>query len=123
MFFIKKLKKRIYTLKKKISILIQVLILTQYPIKLIHNLIHKPTRERLNSSKSAIIFQSKDKELDIDHGGDDEEEEEDEDGYSIRNNWTIQLYLVAGDGGVSVVAGWLDLTSTFGKAAEQRIVP
>ena len=42
-------------------------------------------RERLNSSKSAIIFQSKDKELDIDHGG-DEEEEEDENDYSVRNN-------------------------------------
>ena len=39
---------------------------------------HKPTRERLNSSKPAIIFQSKDKELDIDHKGDEEEEDEDD---------------------------------------------
>ena len=79
-------------------------------------------RERSNSSKSATIFQSKDKELDIDHGG-DEEEEEDEDDYNICNSWMIQLYLVARDGGVFVVVGWLDLNSTFGKAAEQRIVP
>ena len=101
MFFIKKLKKRIYTLKKKISILIQVLILTQYPIKLIHNLIHKPTRERLNSSKSAIIFQSKDKELDINHE-EEEEDEEDENDYSVHNNRTIQLFSVARDRGVFV---------------------
>ena len=75
-------------------------------------------RERSNSSKSAIIFQSKDKELDIDHGG-DEEEEEDEDDYNICNSWMIQLYSVARDGGVFVVVGWLDLNSTFGKAAAE----
>ena len=78
-------------------------------------------RERSNSSKSAIIFQSKDKEIDIDHGG-DEEEEEDKDNYNICNSWMIQLYLVARDG-VFVLVGWLDLNSTFSKAAEQRIVP
>ena len=76
----------------------------------------------MNSSKLAIMFQSKDKELDIDHGG-DEKEEEDEDDCSIRNNRIIQLYLVVGDGGVSIVVRWLDLTSTFSKATEQRIVP
>ena len=70
----------------------------------------------MNSSKPAIIFQSKYKELDIDHGGD--EEEEDENDYSVRNNRTIQLFSVAGDRGVSDMAGWLDLTSTFGKVAE-----
>ena len=32
----------------------------------------------MNSSKLVIIFQSKDKELDINHGGDEEEEEEEE---------------------------------------------
>ena len=62
-----------------------------------------------------------DKELNIDHGG-DEEEEEDENDYSVRNNWAIPLFSVAGDRGVSDVAGWLDLTLTFGKAAEQRCV-
>ncbi|KAF3961906.1 hypothetical protein CMV_013516 [Castanea mollissima] len=69
----------------------------------------------------------KNKELDIDRGGGgggDEEEEEDGDDCSVRNNdRTIQLFPVAGDGAVSDVAGWLDLTSTFGEAAEQRIVP
>ncbi|KAL4605301.1 hypothetical protein ACB092_09G019000 [Castanea dentata] len=69
----------------------------------------------------------KNKEVDIDRGGGgggDEEEEEDGDDCSVRNNdRTIQLFPVAGDGVVSDVAGWLDLTSTFGEAAEQRIVP
>ena len=72
----------------------------------------------LNRSKPAIIFQSKDKELDIDHGGDEEEEYEND--YSVRNNQTIQLFSVAGDRGVFDLVGWLDLTSTFGKAAGQR---
>ena len=63
-----------------------------------------------------------DKELNIDHGGDEEEEEEDENDYSVRNNRTILLFSVAGVEGVSDVAGWLDLTLTFGKAAEQRCV-
>lgn len=57
--------------KKKKPILIQV----------------KPTREILNCSKLAIIFQSKDKKHDIDHGGDDEEEDEDD--YNVRKNRTI----------------------------------
>ena len=38
--------------------------------------------------------------------------------YCIRNNQMIQLYSVVGNGWISIVAGWLDLTSTFGKAAE-----
>ena len=67
----------------------------------------------MNRSKPAIVFQSKDKELNINH----EEEEEDENDYSVRNNWAIQLFSMAGDRGVSNVAGWLDLTSTFSKAA------
>ena len=75
----------------------------------------------MNSSKPAIIFQSKDRGLNIDHGGN--EEEEDEDDYSICNNQMIQLHSVAEYGGVSIVVGWLDLTSTFNKAVEQRIVP
>ena len=65
----------------------------------------------------------KDKELDVVRGGGEEEEEEDEDDCGVRNDRTIQLFPVAGDGAVSDVAGWLDLTSTFGEAAEQRIVP
>ncbi|KAK4583417.1 hypothetical protein RGQ29_026234 [Quercus rubra] len=66
----------------------------------------------------------KDKELDVVRGGgEEEEEEEDEDDCGVRNDRTIQLFPVAGDGAVSDVAGWLDLTSTFGQAAEQRIVP
>lgn len=68
----------------------------------------------------------KDKELDVDHGaggGGGGEEEEDEDDCGVRNDRTIQLFPVAGDGAASDVAGWLDLTSTFGEAAEQRIVP
>ena len=69
----------------------------------------------LNRSKPIVIFKSKDKELDIDHGGD--EEEEDENDYNVRNNRMIQLFSVAEDRGVSDVAGWLDLTSTFNKAA------
>ena len=64
----------------------------------------KPTIAILNCSKPAIILQSKDKELDIDHGG-DEEEEEDEDDYNICNSWMIQLYSVARDGGVFIVVG------------------
>ena len=64
----------------------------------------------------------KDKELDVDRGGGDEEEE-DEDDCGVRNGRTIQLFPAAGGGAVSDVAGWLDLTSTFGEAAEQRIVP
>ena len=75
-------------------------------------------REILNRSKLAIVFQSKDKEVDIDDGGD--EEEEDEDNYSVHKNRTIQLFPVARDGGVSDMAGWLDLTSTFGEVAKQR---
>ena len=79
----------------------------------------------MNRSRPAIIFQSKDKELDIDHGGgeeedDDDDDDDDENDYSVRNNRTIQLFSVAGDKGVSDVAGWLDLTSTFDKAAGQR---
>ena len=83
----------------------------------------KPTIAILNHSKPAIIFQSKDKELDIDHGGGEEEDDDDDDDendYSVHNNRTIQLFLVARDRGVFDVAGWLDLTSTYGKAAEQR---
>ena len=64
----------------------------------------------------------KDKELDVDRVGGDEEEE-DEDDCGVRNDRTIQLFPAAGGGAVSDVAGWLDLTSTFGEAAEQRIVP
>ena len=77
-------------------------------------------RDRIVPSRP-LSFRTK-TELDIDHGG-DEEEEEDEDDYNICNSWMIQLYLVAKDGGVFVVVGWLDLNSTFGKAAAQRIVP
>ena len=55
----------------------------------------------MNRSKPAIIFQSKDKELDIDHE-EEEEDEEDENDYSVRNNRTIQLFSVARDRGVFV---------------------
>ena len=71
----------------------------------------KPTIAILNRSKQ-------DKELNIDHGGDEEEEYEND--YNVRNNRTIQLFSVAEDRGVSDVAGWLDLNSTFAKAAGQR---
>ena len=85
-FFIKKLQKCIYKLKKKKkknwTVLIQV----------------KPTIAILNHSKPAIIFQSKDKELDIDH----EEEEEDENDYSVRNNRTIQLFSTWRGGWISL---------------------
>ena len=79
-YFLLKNYKNVFTSKKKKNwpVLIQV----------------KPTIAILNGSKPAIIFQSKDKELDIDH---EEEEEEDENDYNVRNNRTIQLFSVARD--------------------------
>ena len=86
-------------------------------------MIHKLERERERERERVVPSQplSFRAELDINHGGD--EEEKDEDDYSICNNQMIQLYLVARDRGVSIVVGWLDLTSTFGKVAEKKIVP
>ena len=83
----------------------------------------EPTRETFikkikTHERDIEPFQAEAKELDIDHGG-HEEEEEDEDDNNVRNrnNRLIQLFPVAGDGDV---AGWLDLTATFGEATEQR---
>ena len=73
----------------------------------------KKKKTRYNSSKT---HDSDIEPFQAGHGGDEEEEEEDENDYSVHNNWAIQLFLVAEERGVSDVAGWLDLTSTFGKA-------